>query len=499
MRGHPCLWAIFVCACGEPAKPPIDAGLDAIVDAGDAAADAIDPCAAGCDDGIACTIDSCDPQKGCKHIDQSLCATPPCEGKACAVDSDGDGLSDAWETNGWVDLDCNGIHDVTDAPLTGATVGKKDIFVLYDWMVKTGQGAHDHAPPKQALDQVVAAFAVHGIALHFVAGSDIAEHQVTTLDSAATSTCAGNDFVTTKTLRAKLGAGKVAYRYMAFVHDITCPDAGHCAQCASDVVCANKPNPGSVGIADLPGDDALVAFGAAVDAQQPIGIETWASTIMHELGHTLGLKHGGADACANYKPNYMSVMNYAYMFDGIVVGDAAGSSRPRACASEAECGPPTVTAGACATAGACHCTDDLAQVFGSEVCYRVDYSDIALASLNELVPSPGTGGLDENVGVGGPPGSVDLVFYWAPGPAQLMGPSNGSPIDWDNANGIQTHVQADINNDNGYTLLSTQIDWPSLVFAHQCTSAYGSNGAVWTSPSDPARTWLASSVLRRRR
>ena len=32
---------------------------------------------------------------------------------------------------------------------------------------------------------------------------------------------------------------------------------------------------------------------------------------MHELGHTLGLHHGGGDDINN-KPNYYSVMNYAW-------------------------------------------------------------------------------------------------------------------------------------------------------------------------------------------
>ncbi|MBL7500168.1 hypothetical protein I6A81_28765 [Frankia sp. CN7] len=36
-----------------------------------------------------------------------------------------------------------------------------------------------------------------------------------------------------------------------------------------------------------------------------------AGTFMHELGHTLGLKHGGGDD-VNRKPNYPSVMNYAF-------------------------------------------------------------------------------------------------------------------------------------------------------------------------------------------
>src|SRR5439155_17957043 len=39
-------------------------------------------------------------------------------------------------------------------------------------------------------------------------------------------------------------------------------------------------------------------------------------TFLHELGHSVGLRHGG-DEDTNWKPNYQSVMNYAYQFTGI--------------------------------------------------------------------------------------------------------------------------------------------------------------------------------------
>lgn len=39
-------------------------------------------------------------------------------------------------------------------------------------------------------------------------------------------------------------------------------------------------------------------------------------TLIHELGHTLGLGHGGGDG-VNFKPNYLSVMNYRYQTIGI--------------------------------------------------------------------------------------------------------------------------------------------------------------------------------------
>ena len=45
------------------------------------------------------------------------------------------------------------------------------------------------------------------------------------------------------------------------------------------------------------------------------------NTIMHELGHNLGLRHGGdqpdAENDYNDKPNYNSVMNQKYQFHGV--------------------------------------------------------------------------------------------------------------------------------------------------------------------------------------
>jgi len=47
-----------------------------------------------------------------------------------------------------------------------------------------------------------------------------------------------------------------------------------------------------------------------------------AGTIMHEFGHNLGLTHGGYDH-RNYKPNYISIMNYHFQFNGITYNNAA--------------------------------------------------------------------------------------------------------------------------------------------------------------------------------
>ncbi|HIO21631.1 MAG TPA: hypothetical protein EYN18_04435, partial [Nitrospirales bacterium] len=75
---------------------------------------------------------------------------------------------------------------------------------------------------------------------------------------------------------------------------------------------------GITGIAEVGGDDFVVALGALdhpVDGDDPLVGENRAkaynSTFMHELGHNLGLRHGGHDDI-NFKPNYISSMNYSF-------------------------------------------------------------------------------------------------------------------------------------------------------------------------------------------
>lgn len=74
----------------------------------------------------------------------------------------------------------------------------------------------------------------------------------------------------------------------------------------------------SSGVAEQPGNDFMVTlstYGTPV---------IQANTIMHELGHNLGLRHGGFEE-RNWKPNYNSIMNYRYQFAGIDMnGDALG-------------------------------------------------------------------------------------------------------------------------------------------------------------------------------
>jgi hypothetical protein len=66
---------------------------------------------------------------------------------------------------------------------------------------------------------------------------------------------------------------------------------------------------------DTNGDDAICWYGdLGVDEDGGFSVgnrEQQAGTFMHELGHTLGLHHGGLDN-DNLKPNYLSLMNYSF-------------------------------------------------------------------------------------------------------------------------------------------------------------------------------------------
>jgi outer membrane protein assembly factor BamB len=81
-------------------------------------------------------------------------------------------------------------------------------------------------------------------------------------------------------------------------------------------------NPGSCWDTLDNGDDLIdgadpecKAWGGYSDGKDNMAIfedDDAATVLMHELGHTLDLHHAGATPEPNYKPNYLSVMNYVY-------------------------------------------------------------------------------------------------------------------------------------------------------------------------------------------
>jgi hypothetical protein len=265
---------------------------------------------------------------------QTVAFTPRptiCAPDGNVVDTDGDGLLDCWEKSG-IDTDGDGIADFKlEADFNGdgtidatekADPRHKDIFVEVDWMDL-------HQPGVGALNAVVASFAnapvmnidgTSGVRLHVLRDEQASAHfnVMTFPPKCSTAVTPGiPDFDAIKTgsfgtaaERASANVVKIraakrlVYHYSLFAH-------------------ALNGSTGLSGCAELPGNDFVVSLGGWLGSESNGSPDHQAATFMHELGHNLGLWHGGfqdaPNTTYNCKPNYLSVMNYAFQYDNVWV------------------------------------------------------------------------------------------------------------------------------------------------------------------------------------
>jgi len=447
-----------------------------------------------------CFVNFCGAARSCSQVNRSAGETPyavleglgvspsadpnfaACQSAGIWRDSDGDGFSDAAETQGYLDVNSNGINDPDiDVPLPDADPSQPDVYLHYDYVAARD---HDHNPPAPALQLVVEAFAAHGVRLHIDPqhnAIDESSAKVITLQANAPNylpdpACSGPSAKSTYQLRQETNFGlkQLAYHYAVFAHYSTCGSAADCLRCTADLECGGgQPPPfGATGSGEINGDDFMVSLGAYTDAGVPISYETWAGVLMHELGHNLGLKHGGAD-CDNYKPNYLSVMNYSFFNTGIPVSKVPGDSFAQACLTDLDCGPaPDCPGPDCEAAPHCSTT--------THRCYRLDFSSFRYNDLNET-------GLDETIGLAGTPSSRNLTI-WTPDQFSNLyyGPTNGSHLDWNrDGDAAGFGIQQDINEDGEKTLLTGSNDWAmkngvfiNLNFAFQTVTNFANDGGT---------------------
>ena len=327
-------------------------------------------------------------------------------------DQDGDGLADCWEING-IDIDADGVIDL-DLPAMGADPMRKDLFIEIDAMVGRAPGAN-------VIQRVITAFAnapvtnldgSTSITLHPIVDETnlpLRDYPNRFTDFNADKADRFGTFLERLSDNSEsiLASKRLAFRYCIF---------------------GNTYGGGtSSGLAETGGNDMMVTLGGwSTPGGTP---DQQAGTFMHEFGHTIGLRHGGGDG-VNYKPNYYSIMNYAWQM------------------------PKAAYAGS----------------------WRLDYSRVALPDLDEAL-------LFEQDGLAGAPGSlpgVAIPFRATDGMLSL-GVSNGpEPMDWDNSGMFELLPTAsDLNrfylsdDPSPGELLTGHDDWANLVYNFRLSPSFG--------------------------
>lgn len=249
----------------------------------------------------------------------------------CDLDSDGDSLPDCVETGTGIfvsientgtdpanpDTDGDGINDGDevvgtadglDLPALGVNPLRKDLLIEYDWFDDVSEcGAHSHAPSAAVLERVAAIFAQAPVqnpdgstGINVIqdagqggplSGGNLVEGDATlpgAFDATWAAIKAGN-------FDARRGG---YFRYVLMAHRY-------------------HETSNSSGAGEIVGDDSLITLQCYQTENNAV------RTIAHELGHNLGLYHGGFELC-NSKPNYNSLMNYRYQFEGLDTECIAG-------------------------------------------------------------------------------------------------------------------------------------------------------------------------------
>ena len=328
-------------------------------------------------------------------------------------DSDGDGLLDAWES-GPIDTDGDAITDL-DLSAMGAEPDHKDIFVELDCMAP-------HCYADSLLAGVIKAFAdapvanpdgTNGIRLHVDNGSASVMNPVTgatwgalskaeviphqnTIGSFTGDDYNWADFDALKNLHFAIPRRR-AFHYAISVHQL-----------------GNGPDFAGLsrGVDDGASDFVLSQGGVVGGNDTTRGSADFqANTFMHELGHNLGLKHGGNDH-EPYKPSYLSIMNYTFP-------------------------------------GAMHKLD------GTRV---LDYSRHPVSlderALNELTGFGAVGAAAGFITASACPDGTDQRVV-----VQV------APIDWDCDTNATGSVAVDTNERNGTTFFLGHTDWDKLVYS----------------------------------
>ncbi len=427
-------------------------------------------------------------------------------------DTDRDGLHNMWEDNQAIDLNCDGVYDPNDPQLPDSNSRVADIYVKASAMMNSATETFPdlHRPSDEAIRRIVAAFGGSHLTtapvrcdgatsscpegftcstqdfvclpvcltdtecstgvceggmcrmrrLHFdhAAINPIPHSTIVFLGPVQPACITGGDpaqgvnFYDIKADPGNFDQKKAFFtRFLVFGHFQSCDSTVTCSDPACSGVDGITPDFTTSGLAEFKGNDFVTSLGALSTPSSPAEKDRRdLGAVLHELGHNLGLRHGGPDCDPSTDPscvsdpnqprkvNYLSVMNPLYNF-GIPVTGVPGGTTPA---------PPDS--------------------------WRIDFSHSKLSPLDETC-------LDETQGVapGNPPAYMtDLIKYFDPTGLMRFGSTMpGQPIDW-NADGFPFDPCVAVNI-NAYPPGAPPSeshpgaeDWDKLHYTFQCGATF---------------------------
>jgi hypothetical protein len=204
----------------------------------------------------------------------------------------------------------------------GARAGQSDIFIEVDSIDSTNGGTlfldEGVLPRKEALENVVAAFAAEGFSLHIDIGHLF---DVNPSPNPSIRNMGGGEVIPYSSsiaftpFNGQAGFYDYKKNYFNYRRSLLFHYAIFGTSAKADGTA------GSGGMGEVMGNDFMVTAGgfglnSTNAASENLLINYQSSAFMHELGDNLGLLHGG-DEDLNDKPNYISTMNYTYVMDGL--------------------------------------------------------------------------------------------------------------------------------------------------------------------------------------
>jgi len=267
------------------------------------------------------------------------------------LDRDGDRLLDSWEENGY-DADGDGVVDV-DLPALGAHPLRPDILVEVDVMNSLANppiattpgnpGTFDLAIDMFRRAPVLNPLGQEGINLVLDTSGTVAFNQTLSFGTIIAGPPGTTDFFTLKGTNFDNATRDSIYHYAIWGNMLVGGYSG-----VSDVDFGGSEN----------GDDFLISFDDFSAGFQTLRSQV--ETFVHELGHDLGQRHGGTNH-SKYKPNYWSVMSYAWQLRS---GRSNATRRVRATCSPIYWADPAATEVNGAAPGAPNATTDYSHGMG---------------------------------------------------------------------------------------------------------------------------------------